>query len=92
MRIFFGFVLLLAGCVSAEQNAKTCEGYGFTPKTDNFAQCMMKLDTNQSEKRVAVGAAFQRAGNNYSAAMQPRTVQANCTYNHLGGTVYQQCR
>ena len=84
--------LLLAGCVSTEQNAATCEGYGFKPATDAFGQCMMELDMRQSDKQAAFGAALQSAGNNYSAAMRPRSVQANCTYNQLGASVYQTCR
>jgi len=92
MLIVIGMCVLLAGCVSVEQNASTCEGYGFKPNTDTFAQCMMELDRRQSEKQAAFGNALQRAGNNYSTAMQPRSVQANCTYNRLGATVYQSCR
>lgn len=91
MRFSVFVSLLLAGCVSSEQNAAKCGGYGFKSGTDGFANCMMELEGQQSAKMSAFGSAMQSAGNNYSAAMRPNTVQANCTYNRMGTTTYQRC-
>ena len=91
MRFSFGVALLLAGCVSSEQNAAKCGGFGFKPATEGFANCMMELEGRQSAKVSAFGSALQSAGNNYSAAMRANSVRANCTYNRIGTTTYQNC-
>jgi hypothetical protein len=48
--------LLLSGCVTPEQKAaeqhandqRKCEGFGFQPGTDKFAECMMQRDAQAS--------------------------------------------
>lgn len=88
MRRPIALMVLLAGCATSEQNSQTCAGYGFSPGTEPFANCMMKLDEQQSARLSSFGAAMQAAGNNYSARMQSTT----CTYNVIGNTAYQTCQ
>jgi hypothetical protein len=49
--------LLLAGCVSPEKqramDQQTCAGYGFSPGTDSFANCMMTTAQKRQEQRAA---------------------------------------
>jgi hypothetical protein len=53
-------VVLLAGCVSPEEQAsmdrQRCVGFGFAPGSDSFANCMMQT----SQQRQAEQAASQR--------------------------------
>ena len=83
-------MLVLVGCVTAEDESKTCQGYGFKPGSEAFAGCMMDLDNRRSDRRAAVGSAMQSAGNNYSAAMRP-VPPMNCTYTGNRYTVRQSC-
>jgi hypothetical protein len=66
--IFAAVIGLLAGCVSPEEqramDQRQCTGYGFTPATDAFANCMM----NTSQQRDAQAAADRRAAANREAA------------------------
>lgn len=47
-------VLLLAGCLTpAEQKAadsRECEGYGFAPGSDAFANCMMTIANRRADQ------------------------------------------
>jgi hypothetical protein len=61
-------ITLLAGCVSPEEqramDQRQCSGYGFTPGTDAFANCMM----NVTQQRDAQTAADRRAADDRAAA------------------------
>ena len=43
-----GAALLLGGCVSRQEmalrNRSTCEGYGFTPGSEAYSNCLLQLD------------------------------------------------
>ncbi len=53
MLILLGLASLLAGCVTMtpEQrraaDEQTCRSYGFKPKTDAFANCLMRIDLDR---------------------------------------------
>lgn len=83
-----GFLLLLSGCVSTEQDSQQCAAYGFKPGTDGFATCLMSLSEQRQARAAQIGAAMQIAGNSYANSY--RTTQ--CTYTGYGNTVYQTCR
>lgn len=68
------FGLLLTACVSAEDQARMeaaqrsadraeCESIGFTPGTDAFAECLLKLREIRSQDRQTQ--AIQRARQDY---------------------------
>lgn len=63
-------VLLLAGCVSPEEqramDQQQCSGYGFAPGSDAFANCLMRT----SQQRDAQTAADRRAAAAQTAADQ----------------------
>jgi hypothetical protein len=66
-----GTILLLAGCGPSpeEQHAmdqQKCDGFGFPPGSDAFANCMMKV----TQQREADQAANQRAAAARAAAEQ----------------------
>jgi hypothetical protein len=50
-------VVLLSGCVSPAEQASMdraqCTGFGFTPGTDAFAQCMQNTTIHRDEMDVA---------------------------------------
>jgi hypothetical protein len=90
----FGFVLIaaatmLAGCVSAEQIARSeddqCQTYGYHPHTPELAQCMMALDIARQQNQAAAIANVQRAlqnagnavGNAYGNMQIPHPIQCN---------------
>jgi Flp pilus assembly protein TadD len=58
-----GCVLLLAGCVSPEEqramDQQKCAGYGFTPDTVAFANCMMSTSQQRDAQQAADQRAFQ---------------------------------
>jgi hypothetical protein len=43
-----GLALLVSGCMTAQElraaDEARCRSYGFRPRTDAFAECLMKLD------------------------------------------------
>ena len=56
------FIIILSGCVSKnnesktslkehqrKEDIKTCEYYGFTKGSNEFSNCLMKLDTTRRE-------------------------------------------
>ncbi|ABQ60075.1 putative lipoprotein [Brucella ovis ATCC 25840] len=59
MLILLGLASLLAGCVTMtpEQrraaDEQTCRSYGFKPKTDAFANCLMRIDLDRRADRRA---------------------------------------
>ncbi len=58
-----GCALALAGCVSPEEqramDRQTCLGYGFTPDTIPFANCMMSTTQQRDAQQAADRRAFQ---------------------------------
>ena len=74
MKWLWGLVLLgLAGCVSQEalarqrhyeeqqyqaQLARRCLGFGITPGTSAFAQCLSQVDQANEQRRAAIRAAI----------------------------------
>ena len=54
--ILSGIAVGLAGCVSPEEqraaDQQQCAGFGFTPGTDAFASCMLKI-TQQRQAEIA---------------------------------------
>jgi len=46
--VSFSLLLLLAGCVTAEEqraaDEQKCRSYGFARRNDAFAECMQRLD------------------------------------------------
>lgn len=64
-------MLLLAACANPEelarQDRETCVGYGFTPGTDAFANCLMKTAQARETNRTARAAAGAQM---YNAAKQ----------------------
>jgi tRNA pseudouridine32 synthase/23S rRNA pseudouridine746 synthase/23S rRNA pseudouridine1911/1915/1917 synthase len=78
---------LVAGCVSPEEqramDQRQCTGYGFTPGTDAFANCMM----NTSQQRDAQAAADRRAAADREAAdRRAKAAAAPVEYNPNGGS------
>jgi hypothetical protein len=63
-----GAITLLGGCVSPEEqramDQQQCSGYGFSPGSDAFANCMMKT----TQQRDAQAAADRRAAADRDAA------------------------
>jgi len=47
---------LLTACTSKEERFReyrhTCKEYGFTPGTDDYAECMQKFDTFDRNERI----------------------------------------
>lgn len=93
--------LVLTGCATTAppptpeqlyaQAYGACQSYGFTPKTDAFADCMMKIDMfekqaaiNQAQMNQAEFAASMRA----LAARRSVTCNTAGSANALGNTVY----
>jgi hypothetical protein len=68
LSILAAVVGLLVGCVSPEEqramDQQQCSGYGFTPGSDAFANCMM----HTSQQRDAQTAADRRAADDRAAA------------------------
>jgi hypothetical protein len=66
--LFAAPVVLLTGCVTPEEqraaDQRQCAGYGFTPGSDAFVNCMM----NTSQQRDAQAAADRRAAADREAA------------------------
>jgi hypothetical protein len=58
-----GCTLLLAGCVSPEEqramDQQKCAGYGFQPETVAFANCMMSTSQQRDAQQAADHRAFQ---------------------------------
>jgi hypothetical protein len=58
-----GCALLLAGCVSPEEqramDQQKCAGYGFQPETVAFANCMMSTSQQRDAQQAADHRAFQ---------------------------------
>jgi hypothetical protein len=46
--------LLVTGCLTAEQqaqrNEERCVARGYQPKTDNFNDCVVRLETDRSQR------------------------------------------
>lgn len=49
---------LLAACVSATES---CSSYGFEPGTDAYAECMMRIEMDNADRRLAMAQHMQRA-------------------------------
>jgi hypothetical protein len=71
---------LLAACSTPQDMAATCQGYGFTPGTNSFAQCMQNERLAQDARK----ARMSKALGNMSASQSKMT-----TCRDLGGGVLQ---
>lgn len=101
---------LLTGCMLDKDtrmvtHRNSCAGYGFTPGTPQFAQCM-QMEENSWQARFD-GAMNQIQQNNYQQQqlnlqrqqlyqqqmqnMQNNSFRANCTSNRYGTTTYTNC-
>lgn len=92
-----GAAILLAGCqteqpadqAQIQQLGETCQAYGFTPGSNEFATCIFQMDqqrmaTNR-QKRMAMAGALQQAGQSFQRN------RVNCTTRPIGTTVYTNC-
>jgi hypothetical protein len=86
-------VLSAAGCsttraeqISAAQ--ETCRAYGFTDGTEQFSECVMRVDTDQQDRKRAALAGFMMS------QQANRPVTCNTTANVYGsfGTSSTTCR
>ena len=70
-----GLGAMLVGCVSPEEqraaDQQQCVGFGFAPRTESFANCMLKV----SQQRQAEAAAQQRQQQRLDAAAAEREKQ-----------------
>jgi hypothetical protein len=90
--------LSLTGCINTAPsenqlatNAKQCEGFGYKPGTDRYADCQLSLAQQTAEqnenRRARMNAGF-RAMSMAGAASQPRQTTCNQFGNSINCTSY----
>lgn len=89
MRVIFTLLaasVCLGGCQTVD--AANCRGYGYTPGTDAFADCMRQQDTFRRQALLSTGTALMIAS---QPPPQPVVIApSNTTCTRFGNTV--NCR
>lgn len=62
MRILIALPFLLMACSTQEQLTATCQGYGFTPGTTAFAECLQRETIAADERRQRAAQSLQQLG------------------------------
>lgn len=80
--LIVGLALLLTGCLNtreqlAKQDDADCRAYGAKPGTQEYFQCRMAKDRNNSIAEAATAARSQAAISNFNNTVQQNAVPAS---------------
>ena len=88
--------LMLAGCFKTPMDVakNNCQGYGFTPGTSEYRQCLQQERIAEQRHRQQVGQSMMMYGQQLQQQSQPRTMDdgmTNCTTTYQGNTANTTC-